>query len=206
MSLAMPQPDRFTTVLPGNNSREHASADVEAGVAKLARDVAERIGLALEYGTDAAFGTGSRASNVATNGLSTDGRQSIDDLSRAVSLPPLPPHRPLPVTLHALQEWEGYVVEIGEEEFVARPIDITAGASYEEEEATIPISDLSDSDAARMQKGSIFRWVVGYERSAVGTKKRVSRIVFRDLPAMTESDCKAGAAWARETMRAFDPR
>ena len=206
MSLAMPPPDRFTTVLPGNNCEEHASIDMEAGVAKLARGITERIGLALEYGTGAAFETGSRASNAATNGLSTDGRQDIDGLSRAVSLPPLPSHHPPPVTLHALQEWEGYVVEIGEEEFVARPIDITAGASYEEEEATIPISALSDDDAARMQKGSIFRWVVGYERSVAGTKKRVSRIVFRDLPAMTESDCKAGAAWVRETMRAFDPR
>ena len=117
----------------------------------------------------------------------------------------MPPHRPPPVTLHALQEWEGYVVEIGKEEFVARLIDITAGASYEEEEATIPISDLSDDDAAKMQKGGIFRWVVGYERSVAGTKKRVSQIVFRDLPAMTESDLKAGEAWAQETMRSFDP-
>ena len=118
----------------------------------------------------------------------------------------MPPHRPPPVALHALQEWEGYVVEIGEEEFVARLTDITAGASYEEEEATIPISALSDDDAARMQKGSIFRWVVGYARSAAGTKKNVSRIVFRDLPTMTESDYKVGEAWARETVRAFDPR
>lgn len=206
MSLAMTPPDRFTTVLPGNNSKEHANVDVEADAAKLARDVAERIGLALEYGTGAAFGTGSRASNAATNGLSTDGRQDADDLFRAVSLPPLPPHHPPPVTLHALQEWEGYVVEIGEEEFVARLIDITAGASYEEEEARIPISVLSDDEVAKMREGSIFRWVVGYERSVAGTKKRVSRIVFRDLPAMTESDCKAGEAWAREAVRAFDPR
>ena len=33
------------------------------------------------------------------------------------------------------QEWEGYVVDIGASEFVARLVDLTAGSSHEEEEA-----------------------------------------------------------------------
>ena len=110
----------------------------------------------------------------------------------------------MPATrLHALQEWEGHVVEIGDEEFTARLTDVTAEASYEQEEAVIPLAEISDSDAAKMREGSIFRWVIGYERSAAGTKKRVSQIVFRDLPAITEADLRAGEAWARETMRSF---
>ena len=35
------------------------------------------------------------------------------------------------------QEWEGYVVDIGLSEFVARLVDLTAGSSHEEEEAII---------------------------------------------------------------------
>ena len=109
---SMSQPGRFTTGLPGSDSEERASVDVEAG---------------------AVSGTGSRGSNAAADGLSTDGRQGADGPFRAVSLPPLPPCRPPSVTFHALQEWEGYVVEIGEEGFVARLVDLTAGGAWARE-------------------------------------------------------------------------
>ena len=67
--------------------------------------------------------------------------------------------------------------------FVARLVDVTIGASHEEEEAVIPRAELSESDDAKMRVGSIFRWVIGYERTRGGTKRRVSQMVFRDLPA-----------------------
>lgn len=126
-----------------------------------------------------------------------------DSLARRIDFP-LPPERRAPrVTLHALQEWEGYVVDIGKTDFVARLIDLTAGAEHEDEEATIPLAEISDRDAERIREGSIFRWVIGYERSVTGTKKRVSQIVFRDLPAITAADLRDAEAWAEETERAF---
>ena len=103
----------------------------------------------------------------------------------------------------ALQEWEGYVVEMDGDELVVRLVDLTAGSTHEEEEAVIPLAEISECDADTVRVGSIFRWVVGYERSPSGTKKRVSQIVFRDLPRMTERDFGEGREWARETMRAF---
>ena len=106
---------------------------------------------------------------------------------------------------HALQEWEGYVVDVGETDFGARVVDLTAGSEQAEEEATIPLSEISDSDAERIREGSIFRWVIGYERSVTGTKKRVSQIVFRDLPAITSTDLKDADVWAADTARAFRP-
>lgn len=110
----------------------------------------------------------------------------------------------LPATrFHALQEWEGYVVEIGDGEFTARLIDVTAGASWEQKEAIIPLAQLSDEDAGKMREGSVFRWAIGYERSAAGATRRVSVIAFRDLGALTEADLRAGEAWARETLRSF---
>lgn len=108
-----------------------------------------------------------------------------------------------PTTLHALQEWEGYVLDVGATDFTVRLIDLTAGSAYEEEEAAIPLAEISDDDAEKIRAGSIFRWVIGYERSASGTKKRVSQIVFRDLPAITRDDLRAGEAWARETIRSL---
>ena len=105
--------------------------------------------------------------------------------------------------IHPLQEWEGYVVEIGDNEFVARLVDLTAGHSHETEEATIPLDEVSEEEAFRMTEGSIFRWVIGYEHSPEGTRKRISQIIFRDLPRMAESDIAAGRGWAKQMAAAL---
>ena len=106
--------------------------------------------------------------------------------------------------IEAVQEWEGYVVAMGDKAFVAHLVDLTAGATYAEEEAIIPFVEVSAEDAARMRIGSIFRWVIGYERSPDGTRDRVSQIVFRDTPRMTKADFEEGKAWARKIVQSFD--
>ncbi len=106
-------------------------------------------------------------------------------------------------TLHPLQEWEGHVVEIRDDDIVAMLTDITAGHEHESTEAIIPLSELSDRHRGRMVIGSIFRWVIGMERSSEGTVTRVSRIVFRDLPRMTQDDYRKGREWARSVMAAW---
>ena len=123
-----------------------------------------------------------------------------------LSFPPQPSPAGPRATLHALQEWEGYVVEVERDELVARLVDLTAGSTHEEEEAVIPLAEISECDVAAVRVGSIFRWVIGYERSPSGTKKRVSQIVFRDLPRMTFSRLReAGSVptWAVANRRLF---
>ena len=124
-------------------------------------------------------------------------------LAQVMSLPPPYRHRAPVATLHPVQEWEGYVVDMDDTHFTARLVDLSGGVAHEEEEAIIPLTELSDNDVGRMRDGSIFRWVIGYERSSSGTKKRVSQIVFRDLPAMTPSDLRDGRTWARDMARAL---
>lgn len=124
-------------------------------------------------------------------------------LAQVVSLPPPYRHRPPAATLHPVQEWEGYVVDINDTHFTARLVDLSAGLVHEEEEAIIPLTELSDNDVGDVREGSIFRWVIGYERSLSGTKKRVSQIVFRDLPAITPSDLRDGRTWARNVVQAL---
>ncbi len=124
---------------------------------------------------------------------------------RVLDFPHPPAYRSSSPTLHALQEWEGYVVEIGEDEFVANLLDLTAGARYADEEATIPLEEISENDARKMREGDIFSWVIGYERSASGTKRRVSQIVFRDMPRMTAADFEEGRKWAKKMARALNP-
>ncbi len=106
-------------------------------------------------------------------------------------------------SFHALQEWDGYVVEIYEDEFVARLVDLTAGHVYESEEATIPLKAISEHDAANMELGSFFRWEIGYETSLKGIRKRVSRIIFFHIP-ITKSDIERGRKWAEEILEAFE--
>ena len=133
----------------------------------------------------------------------TGGEQNTSPIG-TVDLPPLRTRAAPTATLHALQEWEGHVVEVGTSDFIARLADLTDDLADGEEEATIPLDEISDNDVAKMRVGSIFRWVIGYERSVSGSKKRVSHIVFRDLPAITKSDLRDGEAWARETIRSLN--
>ena len=181
-----------------------ASFGSEAGAAALAATTEETVHLALAPSAEAKAGreNGQDSTTVTPNSL-VDRAGNHAGAARTLSFPPrLPPPRPS-ATLHALQEWEGYVVEMDDHEFVVRLVDLTAGSTHEEEEAVIPLAEISERDAATVRVGSIFRWVIGYERSPFGTKKRVSQIVFRDLPRMTERDFGEGRRWARETMRAF---
>ncbi len=112
-------------------------------------------------------------------------------------------------SIYPLQEWEGWVVEVSEHEFTARLTDLTAGPAASEsdgiaeEEATIPNSELSEEDLNRLRPGSVFRWIIGYEQSPGGTKKRVSQIVLRDLPVMTALDMSRGEEWAGRVSRAL---
>lgn len=202
----MSQPNQSRTDLHVNASETQSSTDATAVVRGLSQNVNKKVRLALEYGKTAAPATCAHHQDTETATLAPfTGREQGDaDLTRILDFPPQRAHRPPITTLHALQEWEGYVVEIGEREFVARLIDLTAGSSHEEEEAIIPVAELSDDDAVKMHMGSIFRWVIGYERSPAGTKKRVSQIVFRDLPAMTRTDLQEGEAWAQKVIRALD--
>ena len=183
----------------------HRSSDTDATAGTLLRDVEKAIRLTLEHGTGARPTTADRnpdREDPVLPGLAR-GNRNASYLPPVVNLPPPRARRAPTASFHALQEWEGYVVERRASDFVARLTDLTAGASYEQEEAIIPLADLSDHDAARMADGSVFRWVIGYERSPAGTKKRVSQIVLRDLPAVTEADLRDGEEWARETIRAL---
>ena len=151
--------------------------------------------------------------------VASSGRENIDpenelvfttcgqDASIPMIVPWTTPERAAPgPSLHALQEWEGHVLEIRATDFVAHLVDLTAGASHAGEEAIIPRAELSDGNDARMREGSVFRWVIGYEVFPGGeTKRRVSEIVFRDLPAVTKSDLADGETWAHDMARLLNP-
>jgi hypothetical protein len=113
--------------------------------------------------------------------------------------------RPGPsVTFQPLQEWEGYIYSIKDETFWARMVDITARESIEGEEAEFLISDLSDEDRTHLAIGAVIRWVIGYQRSAQGTKRRVSEVLFRRLPAHTPYDLAEARKRAAALQQSID--
>ena len=184
---------------------ERINVDMEVAQ-DLVRNANEAVDLALVHRTTPALTTDSlpKIEEVETRQIFINHEQGDNSLANTINLHLTQPHQTPPTTLHALQEWEGYVLEINKTEFTARLVDLTAGASHEKEEAVIPLLEISDDDLKKMQKGSIFRWVIGYLHSPSGTKRRVSEFVFRDLPAFTKSDLRDGESWADDIMKSLD--
>lgn len=112
-------------------------------------------------------------------------------------------HEPFPsvshANIHVHQEWEGYVIEIGSRDFTARLIDMTAGDSFDQYCAIIPLSLISESDQKFLQIGKIFRWIIGHECSRNGDRRRVSRIHFLDIK-LTQEDLERGEKWADDIL------
>ena len=102
----------------------------------------------------------------------------------------------------AVQEWEGHVVEVGDDTFTARLMDVTAGVETDREEADFLISDVGESDYDLLVPGAVFRWSIGYVRMGI-TKIRGSQIVFRRLPKWQAIDVNQGRKRAQELAAAI---
>jgi hypothetical protein len=107
-------------------------------------------------------------------------------------------------TFAPIQEWEGYVREIGTNSISADLVDITANAKVITDQAEIPLDELSDGDRQKLKIGSIFRWSIGYQRTTSGTKMRVSNIVFRELPRWTRKDIREALEEAAKLEQYFN--
>jgi hypothetical protein len=110
----------------------------------------------------------------------------------------------------ALQEWEGYVAAVHDSYFVAILTNLTAGATRAEEEAEIPLKELREGDLEKVKAGRIFRWVIGYQRKlgtkGLGTKRRISDIVFRELPRWTAREVGEAKSEAADLVNFFSAR
>lgn len=112
----------------------------------------------------------------------------------AVVRPEVPPYLPERFrSFYARHEWAGRVTAIHKHELDARLRNLTTGGR---EVATIDLDEISQEDRARMRVGSVFHWVIGYERSVSGTRSDVSRIVFLNPPRLTLRDLERGRQWA----------
>jgi uncharacterized protein YjbJ (UPF0337 family) len=100
-------------------------------------------------------------------------------------------------TYVTLQEWEGCVERVDGETVFARLRDITRGARELSDLAEIPLEEISPDDVERLAPGSLFRWAIGYRRTA-GVQERFSRIVVRHLPAWTQKEIAEAESFSKK--------
>jgi hypothetical protein len=89
----------------------------------------------------------------------------------------------------SLQAWEGVVLEVMSDSFMARLVDLTNRGA--DEEAELPMNEISDDDKTLVRPGAIFYWDIGYHTNYSGQRMRSSLIRFRRLPAWTQREIEA---------------
>jgi hypothetical protein len=101
----------------------------------------------------------------------------------------------------SLQAWEGIVMEVMADAFLARLIDLTNTGV--DEEAEFPIEEISDEDIPLIKSGSIFYWDIGYHTNYSGQRTRISLVRFRRLPARTQREIDAAKREAYRIRKAL---
>ena len=89
-----------------------------------------------------------------------------------------------------LQNWEGFVVEVGESSFTARLLDRTSNNKFDTEIAEIPFDEVEDGDRDLVREGAILYFTIRRRRMSNGRHEVVSQLVFRRLPAWHSTTLK----------------
>lgn len=98
----------------------------------------------------------------------------------------------------SLQKWQGVILDVFEETFLARLSDLDQ--QDPDEEAEILLDELSDDDLPLVSPGAVFYWHIGYHVDRSGQRKRASIIRFRRLPMWTAEEIEAARNDAEQTI------
>lgn len=120
-----------------------------------------------------------------------------------VRMPTPPVAAPEPHLFTLLQQWEGEVsTEPRNGEFSAVLRDLT-NRLLPEEQATFSVDQVPPPDRKLVVPGAVFYWSIGYEDSPTGTRRTVSLLRFRRLPAWTRGDMRRIAREVERLKRVF---
>lgn len=147
-----------------------------------------------------AFARQTETEYVAHNGTDPQKSSTLDIRSGELILFP-PPSRPTREHFRALQKWEGYVIEVREDTFLARLVPIRGEGS--DQDAEIYIEEVEEADRPLIEPGAVFYWSIGYLDKPSG-RLRASIIRFRRLPAWTKRELESARAKVPELRRLFE--
>ena len=102
-----------------------------------------------------------------------------------------------------LAEWNGCVTVVEDGPYFMATLKgiLGEGVKGEEEDATIPVSDVSEWDKDLLRPGNFFRLCVIYEILPSGQPRRSTQVVFRRLPAYRQHDLDTALERGRELAR-----
>lgn len=107
--------------------------------------------------------------------------------------------KPFPVLNQLIAEWQGRVVSIHEDYFVAEVNGLTGeGVEGVVEEAIIPNDDVQEQDKSQFRVGAFFRLCINYQTLPSKRKARTTTVSFRRLPAYSASELRAADERARQ--------
>ena len=104
-----------------------------------------------------------------------------------------------------LQKWEGTVSRVTTTDFTATLHDLS-DSSRGDEEVSLAIDEVSESDRPLLTPGGVFYWSIGYRMDRWGSRERVSALRFRRLPVWTRRDIEEVARIAEQLRRVFGER
>ncbi len=110
---------------------------------------------------------------------------------------------PLHGRFQLLQLWEGQVVDVEKEEFVATISDKT-NPDLPDELVTLDIEEIAPDDIPLAQRGSIFYWSIGYVDYPGRGRIRESKIRFRRLPSWTINEIEKAKEAGSRLAKFFD--
>jgi hypothetical protein len=96
----------------------------------------------------------------------------------------------------SLQKWQGAVLEVKKDSFIAKLTDLTEKGS--EEEAEFSLEEVSDDDKNLIVPGGVFYWNIGYQISYQGQQTRASIIRFRRVPVWRKEELDAAKSRAQK--------
>jgi hypothetical protein len=102
-----------------------------------------------------------------------------------------------------IEEWEGTVLSVEPDSFIARLVN-KSGSQVPEEEGQFTMAQLSSTeDRGLVAPGSIFYFSIGYEESPSGQRRTSAFLRFRRLPAWTSAELKVIEAEADRLAEVF---
>jgi hypothetical protein len=101
-----------------------------------------------------------------------------------------------------LQKWEGFVLEVSNDSFIAQLHDLTN--DMPDEEVELYIEEVPKSDRELLTKGAYFYWSIGYNDSPSGQRTRESMIRFKREPVWQKTELDKANQKAEELGRILE--
>ena len=87
---------------------------------------------------------------------------------------------------NSIRNWEGVVLDVGEDSFFARVRDPDEKSDLGETTFEIPIEDVTEDDKTLLTEGAVFYLTLGYRQIPGQPIRKDATLIFRRMPAWSK--------------------